>query len=199
MRLELNRELQYAIRGLVLLAVEAGRSLSGREIAARTDVPERLLGRVLGRLVAAEILGSRIGRTGGYTLRRPRYPCRSSRSSRRSRAQPAARAASCASRAVTQPLHAPSTRSGRPPRTASSTPWGRPASPRSLHPSAPSIPQALVPLLPKGPSHVPTSSRPGRRSSPPPPLASPPARRRPVPAGATRRPLPGTWPTMSRV
>ena len=70
MRLELNCESQYAIRALVLLAVEAGRSLSGREIAARTDVPERLLGRVLARLVAAEIVESRIGRTGGYTLRR---------------------------------------------------------------------------------------------------------------------------------
>jgi Rrf2 family protein len=70
MRLELNRESQYAIRALVLLAVEEGRSLTGREIAARTDVPERFLGRVLGRLAAAEIVESRIGRTGGYTLRR---------------------------------------------------------------------------------------------------------------------------------
>ena len=71
MRLELNRESQYAIRALVLLAVEEGRrSLSGREIAARTDVPERLLARVLGRLVAADIVESRIGRTGGYALRR---------------------------------------------------------------------------------------------------------------------------------
>lgn len=70
MRLELNRESQYAIRALVLLAIEDGRQLSGREIAARTDVPERLLARVLGRLGAAGIIESRIGRTGGYLLRR---------------------------------------------------------------------------------------------------------------------------------
>ena len=70
MRLELNRESQYAIRALMLLAVDEGRSLSGREIAARTDAPVRLVARVLGRLAAADIVESRIGRTGGYTLRR---------------------------------------------------------------------------------------------------------------------------------
>ena len=69
MRLELNRESQYAIRALVLLAIEDGRPLSGREIAGRTDVPERLLARVLGRLGAVGIVESRIGRTGGYLLR----------------------------------------------------------------------------------------------------------------------------------
>ena len=33
-------------------------------------MPERLLARVLSRLAAADIVDSRIGRTGGYTLRR---------------------------------------------------------------------------------------------------------------------------------
>jgi len=70
MRLELNRESQYAIRALLLLAVQDSRSLSGREIAARIDVPERLLARVLGRLATAGVVESRIGRTGGYTLGR---------------------------------------------------------------------------------------------------------------------------------
>ena len=70
MRLELNRESEYAIRALVLLAVEGGRPMSGREIAARTDVPERFLARVLGQLAAADLVESRIGRTGGYLLRR---------------------------------------------------------------------------------------------------------------------------------
>ncbi|HET9347439.1 MAG TPA: Rrf2 family transcriptional regulator [Candidatus Limnocylindrales bacterium] len=70
MRLELNRESEYAIRALVLLAVEKHRSWSGREIAARTDVPERIVARVLGQLVTAGIVESRIGRTGGYRLRR---------------------------------------------------------------------------------------------------------------------------------
>jgi Rrf2 family protein len=70
MRLELNRESEYAIRALVLLAVDGGRPMSGREIAARTDVPERFLARVLVQLGAAGIVESRIGRTGGYVLRR---------------------------------------------------------------------------------------------------------------------------------
>ena len=70
MRLELNRESQYAIRALVPLAIEAGRPSSGREIAGRTDAPERLMARVLGRLGAAGIVESRIGRTGGYMLSR---------------------------------------------------------------------------------------------------------------------------------
>lgn len=70
MRLELNRQSEYAIRALVLLAVESDRPLSGREIAARTDVPARFLARVLGQLSAAGIVEARIGRTGGYQLRR---------------------------------------------------------------------------------------------------------------------------------
>ena len=70
MRLELNRESEYAIRALVLLAVEGQRSWSGREIAERTNVPDRVLARVLGQLTAAGIMESRIGRTGGYRLRR---------------------------------------------------------------------------------------------------------------------------------
>src|SRR5262245_24350408 len=69
MRLELNRQSEYAIRALVLLAVDVGRPLSGREIAARTDVPERVLARVLAQLAAADLVESRIGRTGGYRLR----------------------------------------------------------------------------------------------------------------------------------
>ena len=70
MRLELNRESEYAIRALMLLAIEGDRPLSGREIAARTDVPERFLARVLADLAAARIVEGRIGRAGGYVLRR---------------------------------------------------------------------------------------------------------------------------------
>ena len=70
MRLELNRQSEYAIRALVLLAVERSRLMSGREIAARTEVPARFLARVLGQLSAADIVEARIGRTGGYRLRR---------------------------------------------------------------------------------------------------------------------------------
>jgi Rrf2 family protein len=69
MRLELNRESEYAIRALMLLAIERDRPVSGREIAARTHVPERFLARVLADLAAAGIVEGRIGRTGGYILR----------------------------------------------------------------------------------------------------------------------------------
>ena len=70
MRLELNRESEYAIRACLLLAVDADRAISGREIAARTNVPERFLARGLGQLARAGIVDSRIGRSGGYRLGR---------------------------------------------------------------------------------------------------------------------------------
>jgi Rrf2 family protein len=52
------------------LAVSDG-LMSSREIAAATDVPERLLARVLVELVRAGLIEARLGRTGGYRLRRP--------------------------------------------------------------------------------------------------------------------------------
>ena len=70
MRLDLNRESEYAIRALVLLAIEGDRPLSGREIATRVDVPERFMARVLAELGWAGIVTSRIGRSGGYILGR---------------------------------------------------------------------------------------------------------------------------------
>jgi Rrf2 family protein len=70
MRLDLNRESEYAIRALVVLAIDGDRPLSGREIAGRIDVPERYLSRVLAELGWAGIVTSRIGRSGGYVLGR---------------------------------------------------------------------------------------------------------------------------------
>jgi Rrf2 family transcriptional regulator, iron-sulfur cluster assembly transcription factor len=70
MRLELNRLSDYAIRACMLLASDGGHPISGREIAARTAVPERFLARSLGQLVSAGVVESRIGRTGGYRLGR---------------------------------------------------------------------------------------------------------------------------------
>jgi len=70
MRLDLNRESEYAIRSLVLLGIESQRPVSVREIAARTDVPERFLSRVLAELAWAGVVTSRIGRSGGYVLAR---------------------------------------------------------------------------------------------------------------------------------
>jgi Rrf2 family protein len=70
MRLELTRRSEYAIRACMRLAV-SDRLLSGREIAASTDVPERFLARVLVELVKSGLIEAQLGRTGGYRLRRP--------------------------------------------------------------------------------------------------------------------------------
>ena len=70
MRLELNRRTDYAIRACLRLATAGDRPLSSRRIAAETDVPERFLARVLVELVGAGIVEARLGRTGGYRLRR---------------------------------------------------------------------------------------------------------------------------------
>jgi Rrf2 family iron-sulfur cluster assembly transcriptional regulator len=69
MRLELTRRSEYAIRACMRLAFDDG-LLSGRQIAAATDVPERFLARVLGELVRAGVIEAELGRTGGYRLRR---------------------------------------------------------------------------------------------------------------------------------
>jgi Rrf2 family protein len=70
MRLELTRRSEYAIRACMRLA-GSDRLLSGREIAASTDVPERFLARVLVELVKSGLIEAQLGRTGGYRLRRP--------------------------------------------------------------------------------------------------------------------------------
>jgi len=69
-RLELNRETDYAIRACLRLAAAGDRSLSSGRIAVDTDVPGRYLARVLGELVGAGVVTAQLGRTGGYRLRR---------------------------------------------------------------------------------------------------------------------------------
>jgi Rrf2 family transcriptional regulator, iron-sulfur cluster assembly transcription factor len=69
-RLELNRESDYAIRACMLLAVDGRGPISGREIAAQTSVPERFLARTLGQLARSGVVRSQIGRNGGYGLAR---------------------------------------------------------------------------------------------------------------------------------
>ena len=71
MRLEFNRRTDYAIRACLRLATSRDRLLSSRRIAADTDVSERFLARILVELVGAGIVEARLGRTGGYRLRRP--------------------------------------------------------------------------------------------------------------------------------
>lgn len=70
MRLEFNRRTDYAIRACLRLAACEAEFLSNHRIAADTDVPERFLARILVELVGAGIVEARLGRTGGYRLRR---------------------------------------------------------------------------------------------------------------------------------
>jgi Rrf2 family protein len=68
--LELNRRTDYAIRACLRLATAGDQLLSSRRIAAETDVPERFLARILVELVGAGVVEGKLGRTGGYRLRR---------------------------------------------------------------------------------------------------------------------------------
>ena len=68
MRLQLTRRGDYAIRAMVLLAREPEAVITGAEIAHRTDIPERLVAQVMGRLVRSGLVRARIGRHGGYWL-----------------------------------------------------------------------------------------------------------------------------------
>ena len=70
MRLELNRRTDYAIRACIQLATTGDSFLSGRLIAAETDVPPQFLARILVELVGAGIVEAQLGRSGGYRLRR---------------------------------------------------------------------------------------------------------------------------------
>ena len=67
MRLQLTRRGDYAIRALLLLAQESD-VLTGADIARRTQIPERLVGQVMGQLVRAGLVHARLGRHGGYWL-----------------------------------------------------------------------------------------------------------------------------------
>jgi Rrf2 family protein len=70
MRLELTRRTEYAIRACLRLASADG-VVSGPTIAVDTAAPDRFLARILVDLAEAGIVEARIGRSGGYQLRRP--------------------------------------------------------------------------------------------------------------------------------
>jgi Rrf2 family protein len=72
MRLELTRRADYAVRAVLELGRHSGDGpLSAAAIAARTAIPPRFAGQVMGDLVAAGLVEARIGRHGGYRLARP--------------------------------------------------------------------------------------------------------------------------------
>jgi Rrf2 family iron-sulfur cluster assembly transcriptional regulator len=69
MRLQLTKRTDYAIRACVYLAARSGDGpASSRRIAREMEIPEGFLPRVLGDLADAGIVGSQLGRSGGYWL-----------------------------------------------------------------------------------------------------------------------------------
>jgi Rrf2 family protein len=72
MRLGLTRRGDYAVRAMLTLARRATTSpTTGREIAAEMAIPVGFVPRVMVDLVAAGLVTSVTGRTGGYLLARP--------------------------------------------------------------------------------------------------------------------------------
>jgi Rrf2 family protein len=66
----LGAKADYAIRALAALA-DAGRPLTADAIAKAQQIPKTFLTVILSELVRADVVRSRRGRVGGYTLTRP--------------------------------------------------------------------------------------------------------------------------------
>jgi Rrf2 family protein len=62
---------EYALRAVACLARDPDEPLSAEELAAQTKVPRRYLHKVLQDLVRAELIQSRPGPGGGYSLQTP--------------------------------------------------------------------------------------------------------------------------------
>lgn len=67
----LSQKTRYALRALVELARVPGAQLTSGELAARADAPRKFLEAILLELARAQIVVSRRGKFGGYTLARP--------------------------------------------------------------------------------------------------------------------------------
>lgn len=67
----LNKSTQYALQSMLDLARAAGEPRTACEIAARYDVPETVLAKVLQQLVHSGIVRASRGVGGGYRLARP--------------------------------------------------------------------------------------------------------------------------------
>ncbi len=66
----LSKTAEYALRTVACLASEAGRAESAGLLCEQTKVPRRYLHKVLQDLVKAELVRSRSGPGGGYSLTR---------------------------------------------------------------------------------------------------------------------------------
>jgi Rrf2 family protein len=64
----LPKTAEYALRAVVCLGIEAGRSLSADHLAKVTKVPRRYLNKVLQELVDDGLIRSQPGPGGGYAL-----------------------------------------------------------------------------------------------------------------------------------
>jgi Rrf2 family protein len=71
MRLELTHRGDYAIRAMIALSQNHRERLSVRRIAEQMHIPVAFLPQVMRDLVAAGLVESAAGRSGGYRLARP--------------------------------------------------------------------------------------------------------------------------------
>jgi len=68
----LSRSSQYALQALIEIAHQQANGPVSRDVvAAKTELPSKFLSKLLSDLVRAEILASRRGPGGGFTLTRP--------------------------------------------------------------------------------------------------------------------------------
>ncbi|MFN8519450.1 MAG: Rrf2 family transcriptional regulator [Chloroflexota bacterium] len=71
MRLELTRRGDYAIRAVIALARHAPDVVGAARIAEETGIPRRFVAQVMTEVVRSGIAETRLGRSGGYRMRRP--------------------------------------------------------------------------------------------------------------------------------
>lgn len=67
----LSQKARYALRALVELARAEGAQLTSGELALRADAPRKFLEAILLELSRNQLVASRRGKFGGYTLSRP--------------------------------------------------------------------------------------------------------------------------------
>ena len=67
----LSQKARYALRALVALARTDGEQLTSGELAERADAPRKFLEAILLELSRRQLVVSRRGKFGGYTLARP--------------------------------------------------------------------------------------------------------------------------------
>jgi Rrf2 family protein len=71
MRLELTRRGDYAIRAVIALARHAPEVVGAARLAQETGIPRRFVPQVMTEVVRSGIAEARLGRSGGYRLKRP--------------------------------------------------------------------------------------------------------------------------------